>query len=88
MKRMTEYLYVISLDGLSTLDFEYITSLPNFKNFIKEASYCKKVYSVYPTLTYPAHATIVTGKYPKETRCCISPLYGFGYYEALSWILF
>lgn len=66
MKKMTKYLYVISLDGLSTLDFEYIISLPNFKDFIKEASYCKKVYSVYPTLTYPAHATIVTGKYPKN----------------------
>lgn len=66
MERMTKYLYVISFDALSTLDFEYITSLPNFKEFIKEASYCKKVYSVYPTLTYPAHATIVTGRYPKN----------------------
>ena len=66
MKRITKHLIVISFDGLSTLDFEYINSLPNFKKFINEASYCKKVYSVYPTLTYPAHATIVTGKYPKN----------------------
>lgn len=66
MKRITKHLIVISFDGLSTLDFEYINSLPNFKNFINESSYCKKVYSVYPTLTYPAHATIVTGKYPKN----------------------
>lgn len=66
MKRKTKHLIVISFDGLSTLDFEDINSLPNFKNFIDESSYCKKVYSVYPTLTYPAHATIVTGKYPKN----------------------
>ena len=66
MKRITKHLIVISFDGLSTLDFEYINSLPNFKNFIKEAAYSKKVYSIYPTLTYPAHATIVTGKYPKN----------------------
>jgi len=66
MKRKTQHLFVLSFDGLSTLDFEYISTLPNFNEFIKGASYCKKVYSVYPTLTYPAHATIVTGKYPKH----------------------
>lgn len=66
MYRLTKHLYVISLDGLSTLDFDYISSLPYFKNFIENSSYCKNVYSVYPTLTYPAHATIVTGKYPKN----------------------
>lgn len=68
MKRITKHLVVISFDGLSTLDFEYINSLPNFKKFISKSSYCNEVYSVYPTLTYPAHATIVTGKYPKNHR--------------------
>jgi predicted AlkP superfamily pyrophosphatase or phosphodiesterase len=66
MKRLSKHLFVISFDGLSTLDFDYIASLPNFKQFIEKASYCKKVYSVYPSLTYPAHTSIVTGKYPKN----------------------
>lgn len=66
MKSTTKHLIVISFDGLSTLDFEYIKSLPNFEKFINESACCKKVYSVYPTLTYPAHATILTGKYPKN----------------------
>lgn len=66
MEKLTKYLYIISFDGLATLDFKYISSLPNFKKFLAEASYCKKVYSVYPSLTYPAHASIVTGKYPKN----------------------
>ncbi|MDP4143334.1 MAG: ectonucleotide pyrophosphatase/phosphodiesterase [Bacillota bacterium] len=66
MDRMTKFLFVISLDGLSTLDFEYISQLPNFKTLLNSASYSKKVYSVYPSLTYPAHASIVTGKYPKN----------------------
>lgn len=66
MKRLTKYLYVLSFDGLSTLDFNYISTLPNFKTYIEEAAYSKQVYSVYPSLTYPAHATIVTGKYPKN----------------------
>ena len=66
MERLTEYLYVISFDGLSVLDFDYIKDLPNFKDYLQEAAYSKEVYSVYPSLTYPAHATIVTGKYPKN----------------------
>lgn len=46
MKRISKHLIVISFDGLSTLDFEIIQSLPNFKKFIDESSYCKNVYSV------------------------------------------
>lgn len=66
MKAMTKSLYVISFDGLSTLDFDYLKQLPNFREFLAKASYSRKVHSVYPSLTYPAHATIVTGKYPKN----------------------
>jgi predicted AlkP superfamily pyrophosphatase or phosphodiesterase len=66
MEVKTKHLIIISFDGLSTLDFDYISGLPNFKEFLKEASYCRKVYSVYPSVTYSAHATIVTGKYPKN----------------------
>jgi predicted AlkP superfamily pyrophosphatase or phosphodiesterase len=66
MKKTANYLYVISFDGLSTLDLDYIMTLPNFRKYMRKASYARKVYSVYPTLTYPAHATIVTGRYPKN----------------------
>lgn len=66
MSRKAKHLIIISFDGLSSLDFDYIKELPNFKEYLKEASYCKNVYSVYPTVTYAAHATIVTGKYPKN----------------------
>lgn len=66
MKRMTRSLYVISFDGLSTIDFEYISKLPNFSELLKRASYSQNVNSVYPSLTYPAHASIVTGRYPKN----------------------
>lgn len=65
-QRLTRYLHVLSFDGLSTLDFPYISTLPNFQRFLQRAAYAKKVISVYPTLTYPAHVTIMTGKYPKN----------------------
>jgi predicted AlkP superfamily pyrophosphatase or phosphodiesterase len=66
MDRKTKHLVIISFDGLAGLDFDYIRELPNFSEYIKEASYCKNVYSIYPSVTYPAHATIVTGRYPKN----------------------
>lgn len=66
MNRKTKYLVIVSFDGLSTLDFDYISTLPNFKEFIEDSSYCKNVYSIYPSLTYPAHSSIVTGKYPNN----------------------
>ena len=66
MSKKPEYTIVISFDALSALDFDVINRLPNFHKFIAESSYCRKVYSVYPSLTYPAHTTIVTGRYPKN----------------------
>lgn len=66
MEKLTKRLIVISFDGLSTLDFEYIKTLPNFGEFLSTASYCSKVHSIYPSLTYPAHTSIITGKYPKN----------------------
>lgn len=61
-----QHLIVISFDALSTHDFKVINSLPNFSKYIANSSYCKNVCTIYPSLTYPAHATIVTGKYPKN----------------------
>ncbi len=66
MFEIPQLLIVISFDALSTLDFETINSLPNFSQFLRNSSYCKRVKSIYPSLTYPALATIVTGKYPKN----------------------
>ncbi|MFE8700587.1 ectonucleotide pyrophosphatase/phosphodiesterase [Cytobacillus sp. FJAT-54145] len=66
MTRLTEHLVVISFDCLSALDFSMLEELPNFKELLKNGSYCKNVETIYPSVTYPCHATIVTGKYPKN----------------------
>ena len=55
---------VVSLDAVGTEDLPFLKSLPNFGDFWREAAVCERVRSVYPSLTYPAHTTIVTGKYP------------------------
>jgi predicted AlkP superfamily pyrophosphatase or phosphodiesterase len=66
MSRLTDHLIVISFDCLSSLDFPMLQELPNFKNLLQIGSYCNNVQTIYPSVTYPCHTTIVTGKYPKR----------------------
>ena len=61
-----KYMIIISFDAVSSDDLEILKTLPNFKTLIEKGSLIENVQSIYPTLTYPAHATIVTGKYPKN----------------------
>ena len=62
----TKYLIVISFDAVSSEDINKLKKLNNFKYLIDNGSLITNVESVYPTLTYPAHATIMTGRYPKN----------------------
>ena len=59
-------LIVISLDALGYCDEEVYKQLPFLKSMIEKGTWIKKVESVYPTLTYPIHSSIVTGRYPIE----------------------
>ena len=61
-----KYVIVISFDAVSEEDLEFLSKQPNFSKLIKNGALIKNVESVYPSLTYPAHATIFTGKYPKN----------------------
>ncbi len=61
---MDRHLFIISFDALGAKDLEDIESLPNFKKIKEEGTHVKKVRSVYPSLTYPAHTSIITGHYP------------------------
>ncbi|MFP3367009.1 alkaline phosphatase family protein, partial [Pseudoalteromonas sp. SIMBA_148] len=38
----------------------------HFRELLGRGSYCKQVETIYPSVTYPCHATIVTGKYPNR----------------------
>ena len=55
-------LLVFCLDALCTCDIEYMKTLPNFKKIIEGGSYIKHVEPVYPSLTYPCHCSILTGR--------------------------
>lgn len=66
MTRLTDHLIVISFDCLSEHDVPFLKTLPNFKAIIEKSSYCTKVETIYPSVTYPCHATIVTGNMPNR----------------------
>lgn len=55
---------ILSFDAVGSADLEYMNTLPNFGKFMKRAAICRNVTSVYPSITYPAHTSIVTGKTP------------------------
>lgn len=67
-KRDGNRIVVVSLDAVGSRDQELLLSLPNFSRIVREGAYCDNVLSVYPSLTYPAHASIVTGKTPDHHR--------------------
>ncbi|WP_251551880.1 ectonucleotide pyrophosphatase/phosphodiesterase [Neobacillus muris] len=64
MNRLTEHLIIISFDCLSALDFPILQDLPHFQNILSQGALVKNVETIYPSVTYPCHATIVTGNYP------------------------
>ena len=61
---MKPKLWIISFDNLAGDDLNDLSDLPNFRRYLEKAAYSKQVETVYPSVTYPAHSTIVTGKYP------------------------
>ncbi|MCH6266787.1 MULTISPECIES: ectonucleotide pyrophosphatase/phosphodiesterase [Neobacillus] len=66
MNRLTDHLIIISFDCLSALDFPIIKELPHFQTILQNGALVENVESIYPSVTYPCHATIVTGKYPNR----------------------
>lgn len=60
---------VVSIDGLGA---SWITNppptlrIPNLRKLMVEGTYAQGVWGVYPSVTYPSHTTMVTGRTPAE----------------------
>ncbi len=61
-----KYLIVISYDAFSEDNWAKASSLPNLAKLIRNGASSTKLKSVYPTLTYVVHTTMVTGVYPDK----------------------
>ncbi|ULT59188.1 ectonucleotide pyrophosphatase/phosphodiesterase [Neobacillus drentensis] len=66
MNRLTDHLILISFDCLSALDLPILHELPHFQTILTKGALVEQVESIYPSVTYPCHATIVTGNYPNR----------------------
>ncbi len=55
---------VISVDALISEDIDFLMSFPEMKELFSSSFIARDVMCVYPTLTYPCHATILTGVNP------------------------
>ena len=66
LSNMDSHVLLISYDAFSEVDWELAKSLPNLAKLLQNGSYTTKLRSVYPTLTYTVHTTMVTGRYPDK----------------------
>ena len=57
-------LCMISLDAVAKPDADRLLSLPALSALADQGVFCDNVKTVYPTLTYPIHASLLTGCYP------------------------
>lgn len=57
-------LCMISLDAVAQPDADRLLSLPALSALAENGAFCQNVKTVYPTLTYPIHASLLTGCYP------------------------
>lgn len=63
-RRDRQRMIIISLDAVGNRDLALMKTLPNFARLRVASAYCDHVKSVYPSITYPAHSSIVTGLTP------------------------
>ena len=54
------------MDALIFEDLEYLKKKPTFGMLISEGAMVERMRSIYPSLTYPCHTTMVTGCYPDK----------------------
>mgnify|MGYP005989226745 CR=1 FL=1 len=66
-----EPVLLVSIDGLRPADVidadKRGLKIPNLRRFIKDGSYASGVVGVLPTVTYPSHATLLTGTAPARS---------------------
>ena len=58
---MGKHLIVVSIDAMVFEDIEYCKALPNFSKILDGAAVIERVRTIYPSLTHPVHATLLTG---------------------------
>jgi predicted AlkP superfamily pyrophosphatase or phosphodiesterase len=58
---MKDKLFVLSMDALVGEDIDYLMTKPNFSRLMDRCCRVEKVRTIYPSITYPAHVSMLTG---------------------------
>ena len=61
---MQKKILLLSLDAMGRTDLDAMAALPGFQKLMKQGAWCGRNQSVYPSLTFPSHASIITGCVP------------------------
>ena len=63
---MKQKLILVSVDAMLAEDLDYLKTKPSFGWLMANSARVERVKSVYPTLTYPCHGTMITGCWPAK----------------------
>jgi len=64
---MSKKMLIISIDAMGASDLKGdLDHLPTLKSIQEKGSHIANIRGVYPSVTYPAHSTIITGVYPNR----------------------
>lgn len=61
---MKKRLILLSLDAIGNSEFDLLAREPGFARLISRGAWSRRNRSVYPSLTFPSHASIITGCTP------------------------
>ena len=61
-------LVIISNDALVYEDMEYLLTKPLFQELVAKGTWVKTLKTIYPSVTYPCHTSMITGCYPNKTH--------------------
>ena len=61
MSAMEKHLVVVSFDAMVCEDLDLLKNGPVFSKFLNEGSRVNRIRTIYPSLTYPAHTSMLTG---------------------------
>lgn len=67
---MNKRILVFSVDAMISEDIEYLRQKPNFQKYLAGGSQVRTIRTIYPSVTYPAHVSMMTGCYPDKTGVC------------------
>lgn len=69
---------IISNDALVREDMDYLLTKPLFKELAAKGSWVETLKTVYPSITYCCHSSMITGCYPEKTHLYNNEVDSFG----------